>query len=127
MGAYMDYIVTMFNPVRQQKESFDTTGYEQNRDGLNTFELALDTFRDGGYSIQNYQPKPELLTKEQKRIFSLIEKQLDTSTMGVFVSGERSFIVTDQKGDRIEFYSPSDDGPIYDSFHKIDLTKIATL
>lgn len=120
----VDYIVTMHNSAKNRTETYTTKGYEQSGNELEIFEMALDIFVDGGYSIVSYSPLEANLSDEQKRILAMVHKQLNTERMGIFVSGLRSFIVTDEQKERITFYSETDGGEIYDDCHKIDLTAV---
>lgn len=120
----MDYVITMYNSKKNRNETYTTQNYDQDENGLEIFKLFLDTFVEGGYSIINYFPKVEQLSKEQRRILTIVFHNLDTREMGIFVSGPRSLIVTDKQKERITFYSETDGGAIYDDFHKIDLTAV---
>lgn len=120
----MDYKVTMYNSKKNRNETYTTQNYDQNKNGLEIFEMFLDTFVEGGYSIVSYAPQEDQLSDEQKRILAMVHKQLDTKNMGIFVYGPRSLIVTDKQKERITFYSETDGGAIYDDCHKIDLTAV---
>lgn len=120
----MDYIVTMYNSAKNRIETYTTKGYDQNENDLEILEMGLDVFVEGGYSIVSYFPQEDQLSDEQKRILAIVHKQLDTKKMGIFVSGPRNFIVTDEQKERITFYSETDGGAIYDDCHKIDLTAV---
>lgn len=120
----MDYIVTMFNSAKNRNETYTTKNYDQDENGLEILEMALDTFVEGGYTIVGYAPQEDQLSDEQKRILAMVHKQLDTKNMRIFVSGPRSLMVTDKQKERITFYSETDGGAIYDDCHKIDLTAV---